>query len=191
MGENDHDLAMRLATAGSDHGKYLRQIEVSMDIEAAWMWWKQYATYKVGTVENSTSMMHTLFKKDLAASNFCWTKVTPFREKFLEHVTDLVEDIKKLDEKIKEITKGLKNSADDWQDRKEMKILQKKRYEKWRELNEDMSGSYSYKRTCALNYEVLRNMYHVRKTHKLVEWHIFANVIEDLPYSELIITPRK
>jgi len=184
MGDNDYDLALKLATAGSDHGKFLRQIFISMDIIASWMFWKQYATYKVATVENSTSMMHTLGDKDLTPDNFCWDKVTPFRKKFLEHINSLAREYRELERKIKDI-KSKNRKA-----KKKKKELREKKKSVWRELNEDMSGSYLYKRTVSLNYEVARNMYFARKGHRLIEWKLLRNVFEKLPYSDLITEPR-
>ena len=185
MGENDYDLAMRLATAGSDHGKFLRQIEISMDITAGWMFWKQYATYKVATVENSTSMMNTLGDEKLKPKHFCWDRLTAYREGMLKHLNHVIKQIEHFKEEIKD-----QQPADTWKERKKVKELKDLKKKAWRELNEDMPGSFLYKRTCTLNYEVARNMYHARKGHKLVEWTLFRSCLDKLPYSELITEPR-
>ena len=171
IGENDYDLAMRLIKAGSDHRKFLRQIKVSVDIESAWYWFKEYATYKVSTVENSTSSMHTILEDDLIEDAFEWDYMTPFRRIVLEHLNELKEEIKILEEKIAEGRKDLIPH----------------REAKWRELIQDIPGSFIYRRTCTLNYEVLRNMYQSRKNHKLREWsEDFVEWVEGLPYCEFI-----
>lgn len=161
LGENDYNLAMRLVRAGSDHRKFLRQIHVSMDIDAPLYWWKQFSTYKVGTVANSTSTMHTLMDEKLTVENFAWNKMTGFRKHFLNH----------LNTKIKAY-----QIAEDGERKEEL----------FREIIQNLPQSFIYLRTVTLNYEVLRNIYHSRKYHKLREWHRFCGQIEELPYSQLI-----
>ena len=161
IGDNDLELALKLCKAGSDHRKFLRQIFVSVDISSPWYWFKEYATYKIGTVENSTSMMHCLTNRLLTKDDFEWDGYTYWRSLTLEHLNDLIE---------------IYNQSEDKEEKNAV----------WRELIQDMPGSFIYTRTCSLNYEVLRNMYHSRKNHKLVEWHQFCEWIEELPYSELI-----
>lgn len=183
LGDNDYKLAYKLSKAGTDHGKYLRQIFVSFHLEGPWLFWKQYSTYKVATVENSTSMMHTLSNEKLTADNFCWTKISPFRKRFLNHINGLIDNIQELNKKINK-TKG-KNII--WETKKQQLELEEKRNNIWRELNEDMSGSYLYKRTCSSNYQVIKNQFHSRKKHKLSEWNEdFVKFVRSLPYSSLI-----
>jgi len=188
---NDYELAMKLAIAGSDHGKFLRQINLSFDLTAGWNFWKEYSTYKIGTTENSTSMMHTLFDEELTVDNFSWNELTPFRERFLDHANKLINTVKDYDKQIKELAIQIKGTSDDWSIRKKIEDIKEERYYKWRELNDDMIGSYLYTRTCDLNYEVARNMYSSRNNHKMLEWHLLCETFEQLPYSGLITTPSK
>jgi hypothetical protein len=169
IGENDRKLALNLATAGSDHGKFLRQIFVSMDITAPDYWWKEMDTYKVGTVANSTSTMHKLTSKPLISEDFSWDEITPFRTELLQHLNKLITLYKEL--------------------------LQQNQSEKakllWRELIQDLPMSYHYTRTWTGNYENLRNIYRARKNHKLIEWHAFCHMCETLPFHELVTIVRE
>ena len=162
IGKNDIELAKKLAKAGSDHRKYLRQIFVSVDITAPLYWWKEFDTYKVGTVANSCSTMHTIHKKEFELSDFSWENLT---EESLEFLEALIVVLNTNREKYNE-TKD-------------------KKY--WEQIIQLLPTSYEQKRTITLNYEVLVNMYHARKNHKLEEWHTLCNWIENLPLSELII----
>lgn len=166
IGPKDLELALKLVKAGSDHRKFLRQIFVSMNITAPLYWWKEMDTYKVGTVANSESTMHTLTHRALTEEDFSWDEVTCYRIALLEHLNELLE-------KVRECKKnGLIDRA--------------KRF--WRELIQDLPSSFNQMRTWTANYEVLRNIYHARKHHKLDEWREFCSVIESLPHSELITT---
>lgn len=160
MGENDHKLAMKLSKAGSDHSKYLRQILVSVDIIAPEYWWKEADTYKVGTVANSTSMMHTLGKRELTVHDFSFDEIGTPELIYL----DLINDVR-----LDWIQSGMKKPS-----------------KEWRRLNQLMSIAYLYRRTFTCSYAVLKGMYHARKNHRLQEWHDFAAWVETLPYSELI-----
>lgn len=161
FGPNDHELAMKLAKAGSDHAKFLRQILVSVDITAPEYWWKEQATYKVGTVENSTSMMHKLGSRLVGTDDFSFDDPTAHHVIMLVHIVNaLIENW--------------------WESGK------KKPSPEWRELIQSIPQSFNYRRGCTLNYQVLKNMYHARKTHRLQEWRDFCNWVESLPYSELI-----
>lgn len=162
LGDSDLKLALNLATAGSDHGKFLRQIFVSMDITAPEYWWKEYATYKVATVENSTSTMHRLGTRLLTPEDFSWDEEWTENQILLEFINRLITI---------------------WQETKDKNT--------WRRIIQLLPMSFNYTRTVTLNYEVLRNMYNSRKNHKLVEWKEFCNIIELLPYSELITASRK
>lgn len=162
LGEKDLDLAKKLCRAGSSHRKFMRQIHVLALVEAPWKWWKEYATYKVGTTENSSSMMHTLIDHELTADDFCFERVTLARQKMIDNINNVLR-------KYKEAPKD-------------------NRYHIWEELNDIIGGSYKYKRIIDVPYEQLANMYFQRKVHphKLREWHQFARWIETLPHSELI-----
>lgn len=166
MGENDHKLAMTLSKAGSDHGKFLRQILVSVDIIAPEYFYKEFDTYKVGTVANSTSMMHLLGKRELTVDDFGFDDVNH----------PLVQDYIKM---INGVRLSWINSGG------------KKPSPEWRLMNQLVAISYLYKRTITLNYQVLKNMYHSRKNHRLQEWHDFCAWVESLPYSELITLKEK
>jgi len=161
LGENDYKLAVKLSKAGNDHGKFLRQILVSIDLTAPEYFFKEFDTYKVGTVANSTSMMHLLGNRKLTVDDFS------FDEPDSSYVYDYLELINEI--------------RDHWID-----SGKKKPSPKWRLMNQLMAISFLYTRTITLNYQVLKNMYHSRKSHKLTEWHEFCSWIESLDYSELI-----
>ena len=161
LGNNDLSLAMRLANAGSDDRKFLRQIFVSLDIEAPLSWWKEFDTYKVGTVANSCSTMHRIHSRDLEVFDFTWENLDEPGLQLLEATIDYLNHNRKLFVETKD-----------------------KRY--WRHMIDALPTSYNQLRTVTLNYEVLRNMYHARKQHKLFEWRELCRKIESLPYSQLI-----
>lgn len=161
VGEEDLKLAKKLSKAGSDHGKYLRQILISVDIIAPEYWWKEADTYKVGTVANSTSMMHTLGKHYTPSSAFS--------------MEDVDDDLK---EKYIQL---LQTAQARWYE-----SGKKKPSREWRQMNQLTAISFNYRRTFTANYQVLKSMYHSRKNHRLSEWHDFARWVESLPYSELI-----
>ena len=162
IGKNDLDLMKKLAKAGSDHRKYMRQIFVSVDITAPIYWWKEFDTYKVGTVANSTSTMHTIHKKEFTMDDFShehlWGKAKVLLEEYI--IPTLNDD--------RECYLESKNKDDWWQ------------------MIQLLPSSYNQKRTVTMNYENLVNMYHARKNHKLNEWHEFCDWIKELPYSEII-----
>jgi hypothetical protein len=161
IGENDHGLMERLAKGGAVHAKYRRMIPVYVTINAPFYWWKEFDTYKVGTVCNSCSTMHKIHSKEFTLDDFS-------TEHLLEHnVALLYEIIGRLNEdRCFFLEHGDK---DDW----------------W-QLIQMLPTSYNQKRTVMLNYEVLVNIYHSRKGHKLDEWHTFCDWIEGLPYADLI-----
>ena len=160
LGDNDHDLMMRLRNAGTDHRKFMRMIAVYADVTAPLYWWNEYDTYKVATVANSCSKMHRIHSKPIELSDFSMDNGL---DEF-QGYTFIVSLCEKLREKYVE-TKD-------------------KKY--WRALIQLLPESYNQKRTIMLNYEVLANIYHSRKGHKLNEWSGFINWINLLPYSELI-----
>lgn len=163
FGQNDLDLAMRLAKAGSDHRKYLRMVFVSVDVTAPLYWWKEYDTYKVATVANSTSTMHKIHSKPFSMDDFSCDHMTDRTKKFMETIVEELESIRL---RFKET----KSKAD------------------WYDMIQLLPSSYNQMRTCTFNYETLINIYRARKNHKLAEWHTFCDWIETLPYAEQLIT---
>ncbi len=162
VGENDLSLMKRLVKAGSDHSKFMRMITVTCDITAPLYWWKEYDTYKVGTVANSCSTMHTIHKKEFSWDDFSF-----------EH---LLQD--EATEFMKHLICGLNYYRTIY--------LKTKDKTYWYQMIQLLPSSYNQLRTVQLNYAALRNIYHARKNHKLSEWHTFCEWIESLPYSELI-----
>lgn len=161
LGANDLKLAMQLAHGGSDDRKFMRQILVSMDIEAPLLWWKEFDTYKVATVANSCSTMHRIHSRDLEPTDFTWENLDEPGLQLLEAIIDYLNHNRKL-------------------------YIQTNNKKYWRNMIDMLPTSYQQLRTVTLNYEVLRNMYHARKAHKLDEWRELCKVIESLPYSQLI-----
>lgn len=161
MGENDHRLMMQLAKGGAVHAKYRRMIPVFLTINAPLYWWKEFDTYKVGTVANSCSTMHKIQSKEFTINDF---SAEYLREDYVE---------------------ALFNVIDALNDAREMFLETKDKYFWW-QMIQLLPTSYNQKRTVMLNYEVLVNIYHSRKNHKLDEWHVFCDWIRQLPYSELI-----
>lgn len=166
FGANDHKLAMTLSRAGSDHAKYLRQILISVDITAPEKWWSEADTYKVGTVANSTSMMHTLGKSLTPAEAFSFE--------------DLDDDLK---ERYMDV---LHEAQERW-----YASGKKKPSREWRQMVMLTTVGFDYRRTFTANYQVLKGMYHSRRKHRLSEWHVFAEWVESLPHSELITLKEK
>ena len=159
IGENDYDLLRRLTIAGPEHRKWNRMVTVTMDITAPLYWWKEYDTYKVGTVANSCSTMHKIQAKKFEMSDFS-----------VEHL----RSSKVMHEVIDEL-----NFYRD-------KFNKDKKKEDWWEMIQLLPTSYNQKRTVHLNYEVLGTIYHQRRHHKLDEWVEFCDTIKTLPYSEFI-----
>lgn len=161
MGENDLNLMKNLVSAGSDHSKFMRMIYVSVDVNAPLYWWKEYDTYKVGTVANSCSTMHKIHEKEFTIDDFSHEHV----DMYAFNLFDM-------------IIRNLNANREQYLETKD------KRY--WWNMIQLLPSSYNQKRTLTLNYAVLRNMYKARRNHKLDEWHTFCDWIETLPYSELI-----
>lgn len=175
MGENDLKLAKQLVKAGTDHSKFMRMITVTCDITAPRYWWTEFDTYKVGTVRNSCSTMHTIHKKEFTLDDFSH-----------EHL--ISEETQTENERLVELpyTYALEAIISFLNGAREMYIETKdKKY--WWQIIQLLPSSYNQRSTVQLNYAVLRNIYHARKGHKLDEWKIFCKWIEEeLPYSELI-----
>ena len=162
LGPNDRRLLQNLANAGPDHGKFLRMITVSLDITAPLYWWKEFDTYKVGTVANSCSTMHKIHAKEFEWSDFSFEHLLPDEAtEFMKHLVD-----------------GLNFYR--------LKYLETKDKTYWWQLIQLLPSSYNQRRTVLLNYQVLKSMYHARKHHKLDEWREFCDFIRTLPYAELI-----
>lgn len=171
VGPNDLDLMTRLSKAGTDHRKFMRMIVVYLDIMAPLYWWKEFDTYKVGTVANSCSTMHKIAEKEFTLEDFsCEHLDYAFKRDGL-----LVAGYKRY----------LKYVIDGLNDAREMYLETKDKYYWW-QMIQLLPSSYNQRRTVMLNYEVLANIYKSRKGHKLDEWNSFCDWIESLPYSELI-----
>lgn len=161
VGTADLDLMKRLIKSGTDHSKFLRMIGVTCDLTAPLYWWKEYDTYKVGTVANSCSTMHKIHAKKFEREDFSTDHLIPRMKEVLD------------------VTIANLNAC-----RGNFLETQDKKW--WWQMIQLLPTSYNQKRTVQLNYAVLRNIYHSRKNHKLDEWHTFCRWIEGLPYSELI-----
>ena len=171
MGEDDLRLAKQLVKAGADHSKFMRMITVTLDIIAPMYWWKEASTYKVGTVRNSCSTMHTIHKKEFTLDDFSH-----------EHLTDCYDSNGQL---CCEFGWTLECLINDLNAVREL-YLETKDKKYWWQMIQILPSSYNQRSTVQLNYAVLRNIYHSRKAHKLDEWRDFCKWVEELPYSELI-----
>lgn len=174
IGPNDFDLMKRLRNAGTDHRKFMRMIAVYMDITAPLYWWKEFDTYKVGTVANSCSTMHKISDKEFTLEDFS-------HEKLINSLSMEIQEqhIAWSPMQVLLITIECLNSY------REL-YLQTKDKKYWWQMIQLLPSSYNQKRTVMLNYEVLANIYKSRRNHKLDEWHTFCNWIKSLPYSGLI-----
>lgn len=166
LGENDLSLAKRLARAGSDHRKYLRQIFVSMDITAPLYWWKEFDTYKVGTVANSTSTMHKIHSKPFSREDFSADRMSEGALSVLDGVIDYLE-------------------------RTRLSYLETKERALWDDMIQLLPSSYNQMRTVTMNYENLINIYYARRHHKLPEWHVLCDAILALPYASDLIAVKE
>ena len=162
LGPNDLDLAKRLRKAGSDHRKFIRQIFVSVDITAPLYWWKEYDTYKVATVANSTSTMHKIHSKPFERADFSCDHMTDGTLAFMDTVIERLEKIR-------------------------LEYIETKDKAQWYDLIQLLLSSYNQMRTCTMNYETLVNIYFARQHHKLTEWHEFCDWIKTLPYAQELI----
>ena len=177
LGDNDYDLMKRLTKAGKDHRKFMRMMNVYMDITAPLYWWKEFDTYKIGTTANSCSTMHKITAKEFTLNDFS-----------CEHLEDFDEPFKKDNNGLTRFAwfkTSLESTIDILNYAREL-FLETKDKKYWWQIIQLLPSSYNQKRTVMLNYEVLSNMYHSRKNHKLDEWRDFCKWIETLPYSELI-----
>ena len=166
LGENDLALASKLACAGSDHRKFLRQIIVSMDITAPLYWWKEFDTYKVGTVANSTSTMHKIQAKEFEREDFSCDRLTDDALAVLDSLIAYLEE-------------------------ERVKFNETKDRTHWHNMIQLLPSSYNQMRTVSMNYEVLINIYYARRSHKLAEWHTLCEVIEKMPYADKLILVKE
>ena len=161
VGNADLTLMKKLVKAGSDHAKFMRMINVTMDVTAPLYWWSEYDTYKVGTVANSCSTMHTIANREFTLGDFSTEHLDDVSLDTFNYIIAQLEYDRRLYIKTKD-----------------------KKY--WWDMIQLLPSSYNQKRTVQLNYAVLRNMYHARRNHKLDEWRDFCSWVETLPYAELI-----
>lgn len=189
IGSNDLDLMTRLRNAGTDHRKFMRMITVYLDIMAPLYWWKEFDTYKVGTVANSCSTMHKIADKEFTLEDFSHDHLMNLTD--YEEAPCLEDNFPAFEEKdgdllfwtptdiLVQTIGGLNFYRQRYLETKDKKF--------WWQLIQLLPSSYNQRRTIMLNYEVLANIYKSRRNHKLDEWHTFCDWIESLPYSELII----
>ena len=163
LGPNDLDLAKRLAHAGSDHRKFLRQIFVTVDITAPLYWWKEFDTYKVGTTANSTSTMHKIHAKEFTRDDFSCDRMDEGGLALLDQVIAYLES------------------------ERQKFLADKENKQAWHNMIQTLPTSYNQMRTVTLNYENLINMYYARRHHKLAEWHVLCDWIMSLPYAQELI----
>lgn len=166
IGKADFDLMHRLSNAGTDHRKFMRMMPVYVRITAPLYWWKEFDTYKVGTVANSCSTMHKIQSKEFIPEDFSTEHLSYQLQQILETIMDELNDARLI-------------------------YLRTRKKDDWWQMIQLLPSSYNQTRNVMLNYEVLSNMYHSRKNHKLDEWREFCKWIEELPYSELIIDNEK
>ena len=166
LGPADIDFGHRLAVAGTDHRKFLRQIFVSVDITAPLYWWKEFDTYKVGTVANSTSTMHKIHVKSFDRSDFSCDRMSEEALACLDSVIALLE-------------------------KQRLQFVETKELSYWHDMIQLLPSSYNQMRTCTLNYENLSNIYYARRYHKLPEWHVLCDWILTLPYAKEFIAVKE
>lgn len=192
IGEADLGLMTRLRNSGTDHRKFMRMITVYLDITAPLYWWKEFDTYKVGTVADSCSTMHKIAAKEFDVNDFSHEHIEELdgdeynmSYDWLLRTVDILNYYRK---KYNIASEKLKRTDLTEAERKHV-IAQQKLY--WWQMIQLLPSSYNQRRTVMLNYEVLANIYKSRRNHKLDEWHTFCDWIEELPYSELIIGKEK
>lgn len=177
VGDNDFKLMKQLKNAGTDHRKFMRMMVVYLDITAPLYWWKEFDTYKVGTVANSCSTMHKIHEREFTIDDFSHEHLRSETETLWYNDNSKPFNYTAMD--FCQITCDVLNVYRD-------KYLETKDKEYWWQMIQLLPSSYNQKRTIMLNYEVLTNMYKSRKNHKLDEWRTFCDWIKELPYSELI-----
>ena len=174
VGDEDLKLMKKLVSAGTDHSKFMRMINVTVDITAPLYWWKEFDTYKVGTVRNSCSTMHTITDKEFTLDDFSY-----------EHLIDTDREIHSKLLRLIPVTTVLESVICELNYNRE-KYLETKDKLYWWQIIQLLPSSYNQRATVQLNYAVLQNIYHSRRNHRLDEWKDFCRWVESLPYSELI-----
>lgn len=193
LGTNDFELARCLVNAGTDHSKFMRMIGITMDITAPLYWWKEFDTYKIGTVANSCSTMHKIADKKFTMDDFSCEHL--FDQNYDEDDPMIDSgyspyDLMKLTVRVlnyyrqKYLTAKIKPMKEEAKRAENVKNY-------WWQMIQLLPSSYNQKRTVSLNYSVARNQYLARKGHKLDEWHTYCDVLATLPYSELITMSKK
>ena len=198
VGPDDQKLMRNLRNAGTDHRKFMRMITVYLDITAPLYWWKEFDTYKVGTVANSCSTMHKIAAKEFTLEDFSHEHLLHLDETTdLSHTDIPLIGLKYSDEDGDILGSLLKDSVDvmnltiDMLNKCRKKFLETNNKDYWWQMIQLLPSSYNQRRTIMLNYEVLANIYKSRRNHKLDEWHTLCDWIEGLPYSELITGKEK
>lgn len=205
IGPNDHALMMQLVDGGPVHAKFRRMITMYVDITAPLYWWKEFDTYKVGTVTNSCSTMHKIADKEFALEDFSCEHLIdhePIPTRIYsakEMMKTTIENLNLLRRLYMDISRELKDAMDHYQmlsptkndDALKIKALQESKKTYWWQMIQLLPSSYNQKRTVMLNYEVLSNIYKSRKYHKLDEWREFCKWIETSPYSEIITGAKR
>lgn len=202
IGEADLDLMTRLRNSGTDHRKFMRMINVYLDITAPLYWWKEFDTYKVGTVANSCSTMHKIAEKEFTLDDFSHEHLIDYYQDYCNEVDGpVINDVPHIScgglqllnltinvlnyyRKEYNIASEKLKRTDLTEAKRKHVLAQQKLY--WWQMIQLLPSSYNQRRTVMLNYEVLANIYKSRRNHKLDEWHTFCDWIESLPYSELI-----
>ena len=191
IGDNDLGLMKRLAKAGTDHRKFMRMITVYLDITAPLYWWKEFDTYKVGTVANSCSTMHKIADKEFTKGDFSHEHLCKVKDELMTEFNEFIGLESKIHNSPYRALDDIIEELNQWRD---FYLCYKKRSDAdpekvkkiWWQMIQLLPSSYNQKRTVMMNYEVLANIYKSRRNHKLDEWHIFCDWIKSLPYSELI-----
>ena len=192
LGSNDLDLMKRLRTAGTDHRKFMRMITVYVDLIGPLYWWKEFDTYKVGTVANSCSTMHKIAAKEFTLEDFSCEHLDDEFECVKNPCADPYEgDFKTSIGILLDTIEALNWWRKQYLHQKEIGAGADRLKWCWWQMIQLLPSSYNQRRTVMLNYEVLANIYKSRRNHKLDEWHTFCDWIEELPYSEVIIGYEK
>lgn len=191
VGPNDLDLMTRLSKAGTDHRKFMRMITVYLDITAPLYWWKEFDTYKVGTVANSCSTMHKIADKEFTLEDFSceYLNGEPYHLEWIESA--MVDEDITSPHKVWATPLDILKYTIEMLNAYRLQYLETKNKNDWWQMIQLLPSSYNQRRTVMLNYEVLANIYKSRYNHKLDEWHTFCDWIESLPYSELITGKEK
>lgn len=186
IGPNDYSLMMKLRNAGTDHRKFMRMITVYVDITAPLYWWKEFDTYKVGTVANSCSTMHKIAEKEFTLEDFSCEHLNnePYHREWIESA--MVDEDVTSSHKVWATPLDILKYTIEMLNAYRLNYIETKNKNDWWQMIQLLPSSYNQKRTVMLNYEVLANIYKSRKNHKLDEWVEFCKWIETLPYSELI-----